>query len=621
MSDQTDKNEQAETDQPTQHTEVDAAYAAAGGLVVSETTAELRLPGNLRRDPVELRGSLKEPLRFREAVLAMHGVVASDYRYKPKDRTAYAAYMRLKRDSANQSMWQAQQAYFSWLSRNDPMAWLMLDPVISVQPDKVLLEVFSKDEGVYANLAIDREAFELEGEPVCGVTNIDFSDALLQGVNQIRSYRETSLNIGQDIVELDTEDKAAVIEKKIKAPDSWLRGFLQVQSAATLPSDSFTLRPIDLYNVLRHLRLHADKKGKRRALRVELTPGEFPIIVLEPWETVVQTEAEKFTGKQAKVIRIWGRRRLMLLRRMLPMAESVEVHTLGAGLPSFWVLRMGDMTMTLGLTGFTASNWSKAVSFDLLLPRKTQTSAPMEKIVKHLKKCWFDTSEGIGKAVKLKGEALLEALQLGCQQGALMYDLANQVYRLRPLTDTPLDLERLEYRNARERQAYDYLTRKNAVKIVSENRIFDVGVELTGKVEIAEDKREYRPQMLIADEGHVSRAECTCTQFRQQGLKDGPCACLVALRLVYAEQERKRAKAGKTAITMETRTFSRREEKGQHMYQLTLDRQQMKVRWGYGGENLRLQQLRFNSVEDARAAYFSKMESLAARGYLDQAAS
>ena len=59
----------------------------------------------------------------------------------------------------------------------------------------------------------------------------------------------------------------------------------------------------------------------------------------------------------------------MLLARLLPFVESVEVHLLGSGLPSFWVLRAGPVTLTLGLSGFTAANWSQAVSFDLLLPR------------------------------------------------------------------------------------------------------------------------------------------------------------------------------------------------------------------------------------------------------------
>ena len=56
-----------------------------------------------------------------------------------------------------------------------------------------------------------------------------------------RGYRETRLHVGAGGVQVATQGAAAVIEKKINVPDSWLRGFLQVQSAATLALDSFRL--------------------------------------------------------------------------------------------------------------------------------------------------------------------------------------------------------------------------------------------------------------------------------------------------------------------------------------------------------------------------------------------
>ena len=124
-----------------------------------------------------------------------------------------------------------------------------------------------------------------------------------------------------------------VLEKHIRVPDSWLRGFLQVQSAATLPFDHVRLAPMDLYNTLRHLRMHGDRKGKRRGLRFELTPAQQPKVVLEPWETVFDTTGEVFKGRRASVVRVWGRRRLMTIRRMLPYVESVDVYLLGSGLP------------------------------------------------------------------------------------------------------------------------------------------------------------------------------------------------------------------------------------------------------------------------------------------------
>lgn len=600
------------------HTDIPLSYAGASRMVVEQGAPRLALFGNLRRDPVYLDATVKQPLRLREALSALYAVVGSDYRYVPKDRTAYHAYRRMRRQSENLNAWQAQRAYFDWLSRNDPLAFLILDPVISVHPDQVFLEVFSKDEGTYANLSIDMEAFELSGDPVYGTTNIDFSEALFDSIQRFRSYRETRLTIGQEAFQVQTDDHQT-LEKQIKIPDSWLRGFLQVQSSALLPNDSFTIAPIDLYNVLRQLRMHADQRGKRRGLRVELVPGERPRIVLEPWETVIETSAEIYQGRQAKVIRLWGRRRLMLLQRMLPMIDKVEVHVMGSGLPSFWVLRAGPITMTLGLTGFTAANWSAAVQFDLLLPRQTQDSAPLKKIVKHLSKNWFADRDDLGAATKLQGAELIEPLQRGCQQGQLIYDMPHDRFRLRPLTNEPLDMERLEFRSSRERLAFDLVNRRDAITITAENRIHGTGIEIIGKAVIQEDKREYRPQMLITDEGFVSRAECTCNTFRQQGLKAGPCTCLIGLRLARAIRERRRSESGRAekTVTVETRAFSRRRRDREEVYQLSLDRQKLKIRWGTAGHDLRIQQLQFLTVDEARSDYFSRLNKLKEQGFLD----
>jgi predicted DNA-binding WGR domain protein len=618
-----DTPEVAEAEQARpEHTSISLAYSGLSAVISEDGTNRLALYTNLKRDPVRVDAQVKHPLRLREALSALHGIVASDFRYVPKDRTAYMAYMRMKRESASMGIWQAQQAYYAWLQRNDPLAFIGLDPVVTAHPDQLLFEVFSKDEGTYASLGIAWKAFQMDGSPGYGTTNIDFSQTLFNAIQQLRSYRPTRLSLGKEQEKATPLPAGEKLEKNVNVPDSWLRGFLQVQSAATFPLDTFTLAPIDLYNALRHLRLNGDRKGQRRGIRIELVPGEPARLVLEPWETVIPSTAGMYKGKAAKVVRVWGRRRLMLFRRLLPFVESVDVHLMGSGLPSFWVLRAGEITLNLGLTGFTTSNWSQALNFDLLLPRKTQTNKPLETVLEHLGKVWFADTRDLTKATGLKGATLLEALQAGCQQGRLMYDLASDVYRLRPITDAPLDLERLEYRNQREKVAHDLLVRRGAVKIATENRIPGTGLELTGKVVVEEDKREYRPQLLMSDEGQVTKAECTCTFFRKQGLKAGPCTHLIALRLAYAEQETKRKKSAdpRQTVIVETRTFSKRDEEGEHVIQLSLERQKLKVRWGLAGKDLRLQTMTFNTLDEARAAYFARVDDAASRGYLDATA-
>src|SRR5262249_46929645 len=129
--------EQPAAAEPAPSTTVSAAYADASRLITSGTTSQLALFGNLRRDPVRLDGVLKQPILFREAMATLYALVGSDYRYVPKDRTAYLAYLRQRRESAALSQRQAQVEFFVWVLRNDPLAFILLDPVVTVHPDQV----------------------------------------------------------------------------------------------------------------------------------------------------------------------------------------------------------------------------------------------------------------------------------------------------------------------------------------------------------------------------------------------------------------------------------------------------------------------------------------------------
>src|SRR5215216_4938026 len=82
--------------------QVALAYRGRSGIVQTNVGLAVSLAPNLRRDRVSFVGTLKQPLRFREAVSALHDVVISDLRFKPKDRTAYQEYLKVlkKREDA-----------------------------------------------------------------------------------------------------------------------------------------------------------------------------------------------------------------------------------------------------------------------------------------------------------------------------------------------------------------------------------------------------------------------------------------------------------------------------------------------------------------------------------------
>ena len=60
---------------------------------------------------------------------------------------------------------------------------------------------------------------------------------------------------------MNTQNEESYKEVKIDLPDSWVRGFLQVSSAMSLPMMSFQLHPMDLHNFCFVLRRNREVQG------------------------------------------------------------------------------------------------------------------------------------------------------------------------------------------------------------------------------------------------------------------------------------------------------------------------------------------------------------------------
>ena len=133
--------------------------------------------------------------------------------------------------------WDARVRWANELARNDPELFRHLvpcDPVVTVAPDVVFFECFSKDESAYGCLTVDRDALRA-GEAGLGTTNVDYSLALYEHFQTLRSYRPTRLLVDPTGFEVKVEGRDDYREEKIDLPPSWLRGFGQLQAAMTLP--------------------------------------------------------------------------------------------------------------------------------------------------------------------------------------------------------------------------------------------------------------------------------------------------------------------------------------------------------------------------------------------------
>ena len=135
-------------------------------------------------------------------------------------------------------------------------------------------------------------------QPTFGTTNVDFSQASTPGLQQMRSYRETRLSIGQEGVKFATAQRRARCWRSRSAcPTPGCAASSRCSRRPRCRATGSTWRPSTCTTHLRHLRLHADRKGQRRGLRIELVPGEPPRLVLEPWNEVIPATAAPFKGE------------------------------------------------------------------------------------------------------------------------------------------------------------------------------------------------------------------------------------------------------------------------------------------------------------------------------------
>ena len=583
--------------------------------------ASLFLPTDRLRAPVSLLGDIHNPILFREALLALGEVWGNDLRYRGKNREAYLAYLTQQAKGVSPKLWEAQKSYLEEkynpriqdVADSDGLR-SRLEPILHVTRQGASIEVLSADESAYARLWFkDGEAYSAK-EIQEGSTYINLSADILRSLRVLRHKEQATVLLGQG-----TQAKSeSNVELKCEVPHRWLRAFSQIQLAATLDATSFEISPIDLYNLIFLLRLNRASRSPR-SLRYELVPGQLPRMVLEPWDFEVKGTGEVFGGQRAQIIRTWGRRRLNLLARLLPFAQKVTVYLLGVGLPAFYVLDLGQAYFCLGLSGWIDAGWGAITHFDRLMPPEG-TSDVGAKVLTLVKEGPKSADELVEKTSESKESLRVASLDL-IQQGVVYFDLSQNRYVHRQMMADPLDSKLLRYQNEREALAHRLLDQPGLVKLTKVHDLGKDGTRIEGEVQDPKAHRTYKSNFTVDREGRVVDAWCSSPDYRRTGLKEGPSMPMIALRLLHirelAEQERVRNTIeGRAVIRAETRTMMRG-GKYAMTYRVSLNEKQVSVSWGPSEDDMRMQQIFFSTEDRAKVEYFSRLERLSEKGYVD----
>lgn len=532
------------------------AYLGKSAVEGGPYRSRIAFAPNLAREAVFFDGKLADPVRFREAISALHDVVIGDLRAPKKDRSAHTAYLAQKADDEaklreqiradvkipapeaappdleaqfrrlHSVYWQKRRQWARELMQHDPQLFRHLvpcDPIVTVAPDVVFFECFAKDESSYGCLFVDRDAFEGPQDASLGTTNVDYSIALYEHFQTLRTYRETRLSVDPRGFEVEVEGRGDYREEKIDLPPSWLRGFGQISAATTLPARKVVLPREVIYSVLAYLRRHREKHGPR-AIRFLLDPGKPPALVLEPWGVRVESLGPAYEGERSEDIEVWGRRRLAPLARVLPLATHVEVELLGSGLPSIWIAHCGELRFVLALSGWTANDWTSGGNLQLLSGTWQPDARTMDACTEHLRRERTASASQLARATDRDEAAVRAAMHRLCEQGQAVYDFAAGAYRYRQVVDVALGEAQLG-------PEPEELTKGRALFVEKAVKITRTDELPNGRRLIMAKVGGTECESILDGDGVMSRARCNCSHFYQFKLKKGPCRHLLALRL------------------------------------------------------------------------------------------
>lgn len=536
--------------------QVTQSYARPSSSQADSEGMKFNFSAEMSRKPVSINAVIKESLSYARLMLALREVVKGDWRPVQKDHTAYQEWvmeryleelpehlkgveaekvkkleerekLKIKKQELQKAISKpqseinrARREYYNWLYKHDRDKWMVLDPVISVHPDAVIFEAFSLDESSYGRISVPSKLLDTFGDVDYGTTNIDFSQALADEIYRVRSYRPAWLKVAFEKVELSTA-VGGTVEKKIDLPESWVRGFLQVQSASTLDGIMVTLHSQTVARILSELERKKEKESPR-SLRFILKKGEKTKIIIDPWGIEVE-DTNIYNGSQEGEIRLWGRRRLFVLKELLPYTDQVQVKLLGTGMPSYWTVEMDGHRFDLGLSGWTSNDWAKKGNFDLLASTGNTKNVDIKKVEQVLIQKLATTPQEVADAMGIDRSNATFALQELSKNGQAMYDHLTGTYRWRQLLQQDIKLtdneedERLKYAVS--------LVRQGNVEILSSGRLdgglteYSVGVQ---------GKNFYKPTIHLDLDGRIKFAECSCSFFRRNKLRQGPCAHIMA---------------------------------------------------------------------------------------------
>ncbi|MBX9686111.1 MAG: SWIM zinc finger domain-containing protein [Candidatus Obscuribacterales bacterium] len=372
------------------------------------------------------------------------------------------------------------------------------DPVVTSGGDRLRFEAFSVCCGAYCRLDLNPKA--IDGQWLGrGTTNVDFNPPMRAALASVLNSERVGLNVGAEGLEIE-RSKGKVIEKKVKLPLRWLKGFVEVQVYQARLKAAFEVPASEMRRMLASVPQH--QTWQKGAVSYIVPAGK---------------GLRLSQREQAQSVAIGAPGRLKILEDLLRHAESVRIYSGTDGVSAFELLSP-EASFHFVLSpeawrGFSGEGQAlsqlRAAESDeniTKLRAQLQWQAKIDPLL---------LSHNLG----LDQDSVLKSLAILGTRGLVGYDLNEGKYFHREL---PFDLSLLDELQPRLLKARK-LIEENAVRIASRKEDLLEGY-------VKGDGAEHR--VMITD----NEAKCSCPWYSKHPAERGPCSHILAVDLIASEE-------------------------------------------------------------------------------------
>jgi hypothetical protein len=379
----------------------------------------------------------------------------------------------------------------------------ILDPVLTSNEDILRLEGFSGCCGVYARVDLPAEAFDGECHGR-GTTNVDFNTQMRNALLRLRDNEDVEFAVGKDEVVL-SKGNDKTIEKKVKLPLRWIKGFSEVQA----------------YQPRLDLKMEVSAAEALRFVRTlpKAAKPKMPSYAVSAGRSVRLSQRH-----QNGAVPILGTHRVKVIEPLLARARSLKVWADDESGASAWEVcyPVGSFFLMISPEVFRGFSGEGQMLSALAKP---PSDLIISKVRASLKwQSQLDTGK-LASELGLTAQDIEGALAVLGSRGLAGYDAGISQYFHREL---PFDLDKVEEMQPRLGNARK-LVDAGLIKRVSDSDPAAMTFEVQGtgtvhRVRLNEDQQS-----------------CTCPWHSKYLGQRGPCKHVLAASLVRDEMDEKAA--------------------------------------------------------------------------------